>query len=92
MYPLENFFENKAERTVDGTTLLVAATPINRKKHANPATTITSLATKLSLYNKNLVAALKDNVCLERLLRKFRICGRTSEKMGTGGSLDGTHD
>ena len=72
IYPLANAFDWKTEKTVDTIALLAAATANDPKTYLNPANTVTSLTAKVSLVDKNLVAALQNNARLERLLRKCR--------------------
>ena len=82
MYTLANFLDWKAAKTVNDIALLSATTSSHRKTYANLTTTVDYLTTKLSLANKNLLAALRKNNRLKRLLGKFRIGGCTSKKNG----------
>ena len=91
MYPSGNALEWKADQNVDTIALLADATTSDWETHSNFLTTTTSLTNKLSPSNKNLVASLKDNTRLERLLGQCWTGVCTSEKMGTGGSLPVTH-
>ena len=88
---MANFLDWKAAKTVNDIALLSATTSSHRKTYANLTTTVDYLTTKLLLADKNLLAALRDNNRLKRLLGKFRIGGCTSEKTVTGGALPGMY-
>ena len=91
IYPSASALKRKIDETVNTIALFDAATVSDRETYSNLATTVASLTSKLSLKNKNIVAELQDNDCLERLLGKCRLGGRTIKKMGIGGALLGTN-
>ena len=76
VYPSANALDQKADETINAITLLDVATTIDHETYSNLTTTTNYITTKLSLASKNLVATLKYNAHLERLLGQFRIGGR----------------
>ena len=80
MYTSANSLKQKADETVYAIVLLAAATARDCKKYANLANIVTYLMTKLSLTNKNIVLALRNNNHPERLLVQCRIGSHTGGK------------
>ena len=89
--PSENDLDRKSDETTNAIAILDATIASDRETYSNLVTTVASLTTNLFSENKNLVAALRDNARLERLLGQCRLGGRTSKKTGIGGYLLGTY-
>ena len=67
------------DETVNAISLLAAAKTSDRETDANPPIKVASLETEPSLANKHIVASLKENSHIERLLGQCRIGGSMSK-------------
>ena len=67
------------DETINVISLLAAATTSDRETDANLPTTAASLETEPSLANKHILASLRENPHIERLLGQCKIGGSMSK-------------